>query len=241
MSVADGTSSFDVAGLGDTVCIPYLRVLLRQRLGPTRFWYDEELEWALLEALRVWQAMTGNITMDFGTAPQGMQYEQCPGQIARPTRVTFAGPGGELDKISLWELDEGFIGWEGTASGTPIYWAHCGFNEIVFYPRPTYAVAEIKYEGISDIDRGWLFGVPLDVLSVGDVEALLGYAQHYLSFKEGAGELDNTQGLLQNFYKRAGEANTRLRRMNFFRASMGVDRGEDEGSRSAQGNEGGMR
>lgn len=234
-------SSFDVAALGGEVSIPYLRVLLRERLGPSRFWYDEELEWALLEALRVWQAMTGVFTLQFKTAPQGVQYEPCPGQAVRPTRITFGGAGGELDKISLWELDEGQIGWEGAATGAPAYWSHCGFNEIVFYPRPTQALGELAIEGMADIGRGWMFGVPLDVLSTGDVEALLGYAQHYLSFKEGAGEIDNTTPMLQDFYKRAAAANGRLRRLNFFRASMGVDRGEDEGSRSSQGPEGGMR
>ncbi len=234
-------SNFDVAEVGEDVTIPSLRVLLRERLGPSQFWYDEELEYALLEALRVWQALTGMFTIQFKTAPKGQQYEPCPGQLARPTRITFGGAGGELDKISLWELDEGQIGWEGAASAAPAFWSHCGFNEIVFYPRPTQALGEIAIEGMVDMGRDWIFGVSLDVLSTGDVEALLGYAQHYLSFKEGAGEIDNTMPMLQNFYQRAAAANSRLRRLNFFRASMGVDRGEDEGSKSAQGPEGGMR
>jgi hypothetical protein len=102
-------------------------------------------------------------------------------------------------------------------------------------------LGEVSVEGVTDLDYGWRRGVDLEQLSSGDEEALLGYAQHYLSFKEGQGEMDNTGDLLKNFFARAASANQRLRRTNFYRASMGADAAEVEGSRSTMGKAGGMR
>lgn len=221
--------------------IPELATLLRQKLGPTRFWYDIELKDALLEALRVWQATTGAITRTVTGAPEGTRYETIPGQVACPIRVTFGGAAGELDQSSLWELDEGSVGWEGEAAGAPSYWALNGFGQVVFSPRPSAALGEVSYEGIADILRGDAEGVELKDLSPGDLEVVLGYAQHYLSFKEGQGELNNTSGKKDGLYQRAAAANARLRRTNFYRSAMGKDNAEVEGSRSLHKPEGGMR
>ncbi len=87
---------------------------------------------------------------------------------------------------------------------------------------------------MNDIDRGYVGNDNL-VLSAGEEKVLLDYAQHYLSFKEGQGEMEGTSDLFANFITAAGEANARLRKTNFYRASLARDRGEaQDGSKAGE-------
>lgn len=205
--------------------IPDLALKLRERLGPTRFWADQELTDALLEAARMWQCFTGFMTGQAADLTSSV-YETVPRQIAWTTRLRVNSV--EIPRTSAWELDTGFVGWEGaSASSTgPTFWASHGMGDVMLYP-PYSSPGDTSFEGPVSIDRGFAAGVVLP-LSDGDEQALLDYAQHYLSFKEGQGELDNTADLRQALVTRAGKANARLRRQNFFRAGMTKDRGETQ-------------
>ena len=205
--------------------IPELATRLRERLGPTRFWVDQELTDALLEAARMWQCYTGFMTGEAAALTDEV-YAVVPRQIAWTTRLRRSGT--ELPRTSVWELDTGFVGWEGSAASStgPNYWASQGMGDVLLYP-PWDSPGDTVFEGPVSLDRGFTAGVELP-LSEGDEQALLDYAQHYLSFKEGQGELDNTADMRQALVTRGGKANARLRRQNFFRAGMTKDRGETQ-------------
>jgi len=203
--------------------IPELSVKLKERLGPSRFWTAQERTDACLEAVRIWQCYTGFLTKEVVALSSG-SYAGVPRQIAWPIRVKLGTT--DLDRQSLWELDEGSVGWEGAASGTPTSWASHGMSQVAL--TPAYASAgEVRYSGPENILRGHAAGVEIP-LSDGDIQAVLDYAQHYCSFKEGSGELEDTQDLLKSFAGRAGAQNARLRRQNFYRAAMMEDRGETQ-------------
>lgn len=207
------------------VTIPQLALKLRERLGPTRFWASQELTDALLEGVRMWQCLTGFMTAQ-SVALTDSVYSTSPRQIAWTTRLRAGGA--EIPRTSLWELDTGFVGWEGEGSSStgPNFWASQGMGDVVTYP-PWSTPGDTVFEGPVSMDRGYAAGVSLP-LSDGDEQAVLDYAQHYLSFKEGQGELENTADMRQALVTRAGKTNARLRRQNFFRAALARDRGETQ-------------
>jgi hypothetical protein len=203
--------------------IPQLAVALRARVGPSRFWRDVEMTDAVLEGVRMWQALTGQITRTTLLLVSG-KWADMPRQFARPIRMKAAGS--EIPKASTWELDQGFSGWEGGTAGTPQYWAPHGMNEIAMHPG--YATpGDMLMEGMADLPYDTVGGENLQ-MSEGDSQAILEYAQHYLSFKEGPGEVESTQGGLDGLIERAGQANARLRKTNFYRQAMARDRDESE-------------
>ncbi len=205
--------------------IPELDTALSQRLGPSQFWVKQERLDALLEGVRVWQCYTGFLTAQAAALTNSV-YSKVPRQIAWPIRVTIAGV--QIPRTSLPELDNGFVGWEGeaaTAAG-PTYWASQGMGNVAGYP-PFSAAGDTSFEGPENILRGHAAGVEIP-MSEGDVQVVLDYAQHYLSFKEGSGELEQTQDAQEGMLRRGGQANARLRRQNFYRAAMLRDRGEEE-------------
>lgn len=208
--------------------VPSLVAKLRGRIGPTKFWSDIELSDAVIEALRVWQAMTGLLTGFTDLKTSGV-YVDVPKQYVHVTRIQVSGT--EIPKASIWELDQGFVGWEGSTAGTPGYWAPHGMNSVAFYPAYASPTATTM-AGIIDLPRGFAAGVEFPFLNEGDEQVLLDYAQHYLSIKEGQGELEATQSGRSDLIKRAGAANARLRKMNFYRNAMARDR--DEGQPGAK-------
>ncbi len=208
--------------------VPSLVAKLRGRIGPTRFWSDVELSDACMEALRVWQAMTGLLTGFTELKTSGV-YVEVPKQYVHVTRIQVSGT--EIPKASIWEFDQGFVGWEGSSAGTPSFWAPHGMNGVVFYPAFASPTATTM-AGIIDLPRGFAAGVEFPFLNEGDEQVLLDYAQHYLAIKEGQGELDATADARSSLIKRAAAANARLRKTNFYRNAMARDR--DEGQPGAK-------
>ena len=205
--------------------IPELDTALSQRLGPSQFWVRQERIDALLEGVRLWQCYTGFLTSQAPALTEKI-YNGTPRQIAWPIRITIAGV--QIPRTTLHELDEGFAGWEGedASAAGPSYWASHGMGGVVTSP-PWTTAGDTGFEGPEDLLRGHTAGVDIPV-SEGDVQVLLDYAQHYLSFKEGSGELDQTKDAQEGMLDRGGKANARLRRQNFYRAAMQRDRGEEQ-------------
>lgn len=205
-----------------------LRARLTERAGNNSvFWVDTEKNDAINEAIMIWQCLTGEFTKTFSTPASGSAYQDVPKQIGSVVRVSFNGSPVAL--ISLWELDFGFSGWPGT-SGTPLYWAPLGLNGIAIYPVPT--TGSLMYEGYSEVPR---LGGDADFLQTSDntLNALLSYAQHYLSFKEGGQEFMNSQSLFQAFVLAATTRNKRLAATNAFRAFFGTSRDPNERSETS--------
>jgi len=205
--------------------IPDLDIALSQRLGPSQFWIEQERIDALLEGIRLWQCYTGFLTAQAAALTENI-YNGTPRQIAWPIRLTIGST--QIPRTSLHELDEGFAGWEGESgvAAGPAYWASHGMGGVATSP-PWATAGDTSFEGPEDLLRGHAAGVDIP-LSEGDVQAILDYAQHYLSFKEGSGEQEQTKDGQQGMLTRGGQANARLRRQNFYRAAMMRDRGAEE-------------
>lgn len=208
-----------------------LKQRLQERVGNNVvFWDETELQDALNEAIEFWQALTGEWTRDMPLTVNGTNFQDVPAQFASVFRVRYVsdtnnpGPGTPLNLTSLQELDYGFPGWRGTA-GTALYWAPAGLNKLVVYPAPT--AGYLFLEGYREAPT---LQADADFLDLGDEEIvrLLGYAQWYLAFKEGAKEAtENVDPLLQQMIAAAAQRNARLNQVSSYRAWLGEHRDED--------------
>lgn len=194
-----------------------LEVLAADRVGNIRFWTIAEFKDALNEAISVWQAVTGYWTTSFPlSVTAGNAWYDLPKQITSVRRVTFNGT--PLSQISTPELDLGFGDWE-TTTGTPEFWAPEGINLLALYPTQA---GTVVIEGTADAP--WL-SAPADFIDIGDddLNAVLMYTHHYLSFKEGGQEFQATMGDLKSFMEQAAGRNSRLRAADFYRKYQGLD------------------
>lgn len=185
------------------------------------FWGSEEKLDAINEALRFWQALTGQWQEIITTPAIVGPFQSVPKQYSSIYRVSFNGR--MLPLTSLYELDTGFSGWQNT-SGTPQMWAPAGVNEIALYPYPL--SGSLTYVGYQDIRRYEL----TDYINIGNEELtyVLGYAKHYLAFKEGSAELDNTLPSVEQMVKAASFKNARICETNTYKRYMGLDREEEQ-------------
>ena len=187
------------------------------------FWVHQEKVDAINEGLKIWQALTGEWTTSFEIPVTSGHYYNVPRQVASVSRMLYNTT--VLEDTSLWELDYGTPGWEGT-DGTPAEWAPHGVNEVVVYPAPTSGV--LTFEGISEPIAVHLDG---DFVDIGDEELtkILHYAHHYLTFKEGPSEAAATEGDLKGLMAAAALKNGRLLASEFYKDYMGI--AKDEGQR----------
>lgn len=194
-------------------------------------WTREEGRFALTEALRVWQALTGEL---LGVVqvwlPPGTVWLPTPRQLLSVRRVTVGDwSGTPLQHYTTTELDLEFGAWEADTATQPVRWASEGVELMAFHPAPTSRSTLLSLEGPVDI--------PLlqdgDTLSIGheDLTRILGYAQNpYLTFKSSPSELSSAaMGLL---VEAAAGRNSELRKTDFYKAYTGKDRvfaGKQEG------------
>ena len=188
------------------------------------FWGPLELRDAINEALRVWNALTGYWTTTFNVPTNSDVYQTVPSQITTLQRVQYNGAG--LTLTSVAELDYGNPNWEAIAPGTPIYWAPIGINQVAFNPPPM-AQNSLVFEGVQETPQ---LTNDSDFINIGDEELtrILDYAQHYLSFKEGPPEFDNTLGAYKEFLRAAGIMNSKLKDTALYKRAMGLVRDEME-------------
>lgn len=206
-------ANYDRVTLGD------IKQKLRERTGET-FWSDEEYTDAINEAIRCWQLMSGEWTrnIDFPANAALLNTYDVPKQICSLQRVSHANVG--LTMSALPEMDSGAPGWEGT-SGTPTYWMPAGVNIVDLTPYPTSGT--INFEGYEEAPIMYTNG---DFINIGDEElsCLLGYALHYLSFKEGITESESTIPLLAKMVQAAGRRNSNFRALASYKRYMGIYR-----------------
>ncbi len=200
-----------------------LKTLAADRVGNINFWYpNDEMQWAINEAISVWQAMTGYWTTSFPLSlVAGQSFYDLPKQITSVRRVLYSGT--PLTQMSTPELDLAFGSWEGTA-GTPQFWAPEGISLLAIYPV---AAGTVVIEGTSDAP--WLNN-DADFIDIGDDElnAVLEYVHHYLTFKEGGQEFQASMDSLKSFMEQATARNGRLRATVFYRKFQGLDRESEQ-------------
>jgi len=213
------------------------RSLLIERIGGNEtFWDTGEIDLALNEALAVWQLITGDFVLAVSTTlPAGAQIitlstTATPSlgviRLRRMTTTATPSPSTTLYPLSIQEADQGYYGRQGSASGTPEYWAPFGINKFMIHPSAsTTQTVQVQY--YSADSRLVMNGTTY--LDLGDEEVLrlVDYAQWVLSFKEGLKEaLVNTQPLREMFLVAARLRSAKLRGSALYRNYMGNDRDE---------------
>ncbi len=200
---------------------------LTERVGNNSvFWADTEKKYAINEAIRIWNAMTGQWAKTVVAMPSqaGTVFYLVPNQLISLQRVRYNGA--VLTQSSLFELDNGVYNWQGAATSTPKQWAPVGQAIMAVWP-PAPAGGSFALEGISSAPA---LGSGGDFIDIGDEELgrLLDYAHFYLAFKEGGLELQSTLPLVSNFVESAVLRNKRLRASGYFRKYVGQSRDEEE-------------
>jgi hypothetical protein len=205
------------------VTLGELKDQLTEKLGGnSTFWVSEEKKAAFNEALKVWQAMTGEFTTSFTIPGNGEPYQDVPRQIVITQRMLFNEV--PLGLLSVWELDNAYGNWEAEV-GTPLFWAPIGFNKVALYPTPV--DGDIKFEGISEAPK--LIGEGDNVpLGEEEMELLVAYAHYYCAFKEGSGEMEAAIPGMQKFVAGAVLKNSRLKASTWYRIYMGLPHDEDQ-------------
>lgn len=200
-----------------------LKTRLTERVGNnSTFWVEAEKKDAINEAIKIWQAYTGYWTDEFTFTPGTSNWLDVPTQIVSAQRVQAGSS--ELPLTSLFELDYGSPGWEGN-SGTPSEWSPAGLTLLILKDAPSSGTVTIT--GIKEAPELEGDG---DFIDIGDeeLEKLLGYAHHILSFKEGAPELEATKGERDQIVQAAGLRNARFRKSTFYKSYMGKLQDEEQ-------------
>lgn len=196
---------------------------LSERVGNnSTFWVNAEKRDGIMEGVLIWQVLTGESLRTFTIPVTTGAFYDVPKQIDSVRKVTVGGV--TLTPISKWELDMAYPNWQ-TTSGTPLYWSPAGLNKIGIYPFPTSGA--IVFEGYSEVPILFNTG---DVIQLNDdsVAAILDYAHHYCTLKEGGQEFADSSNLLRNFIKAAGMRNGKLLATEFYRHFMGQYRDETQ-------------
>jgi len=236
--------------------IASLRNLLIERLGGNEvFWNTTEVHLALNEAIAIWQLITGDFSLTFDyqlispnqqviafttgtTSPMGFIRIRKTHQTATHETAAWV-PTTTLYPTNIQEMDQGYYGRQGTASGTTEYWAPFGIDRFVIYP-PSTTTATVQVQYYSG-DPRMSAGETTLYLDLGDEEILriLDYAQWSLSFKEGLKEaLLNLEPLKEMFLTAARLRSAKLRGSSLYKNYMGNDRDELRPIRSAEEQQG---
>lgn len=183
------------------------------------YWGTQEYLFAINEALRIWQCMTGalqtSINVNLLGGVSASNWVDVPRQIVSVTRVLFNGV--PLAPDTLTGLDYGEGSWQ-ASQGTPVRWAPDGLTRIAIYPKPAQS-GRLVLNGIMELST---LNVG-DFVNVGNEELtdILEYCLHYLSIKEGPPEMDATSEGLKRLVTAATKRNGQLRKTNLFRRFAG--------------------
>lgn len=197
------------------VTLTQIQGFLAERVGNnTVFWPAAQTKEAINHAIRVWQALTGEWTETVNIALSGTSIIPLTTGYA-PFRVLWNGVA--LTPTSIEELDYGFPDWQ-DATGTPLMWAPVGATQVALYPRPTANSGQALC-----LKQSITLSAGGDFIQIGDedLQKLLAYAHHYLTWKEGSSEMEATKGALMGLIEAAVRKNSQLRTTNFYRSYMG--------------------
>jgi hypothetical protein len=139
-------------------------------------------------------------------------------------RVEFAGV--PLDFDQLDSMDMGADGWQGDDS-TPTEWMPVGLTQIAIHP------AHLAGSGTLDVDGLTSFVVPatdgtFPDIPHSDVEAILDYAHHLATFKQGGKEFQAGFPLLQQFTSASQDAILQQELATIYERYQGADAETDQ-------------
>lgn len=199
-----------------------LKVKMESRWDGVPFWDDNEARLAINEALLMWNALTGfwkrRVQIPIVV---GQQDYELPASMVFGMRVEYNTS--SLVPTSVHEMDEARPGWQGDI-GTPKAWMPLDLDTIRIWPAPGPGTAFMSFtvDGVSATPVLTYDGETIDIGSE-VLSALLGYALHILTLKEGGARFAATLPLYQAFLTAAAEENNQLLTSAIFLHAMGVD------------------
>ena len=213
------------------VTLAQLQALLAARYESVPFWTTDESTTAINEALRLWNMLTGYWKRKAVVSTSaGNHWLNVDSTLLYQLRMTWEDYPMELS--SLGDLDNARSGWEAdTVGGTrsdgetlpnrPFVFAPAGLNLFAIWP----ADATTHQITVDSIRETPVLSAPTDFVDIGQEElhAILGYALHYLAFKEGGARFAATQDLYKQFISAAALKNGKLNASTYFRNVMGLD------------------
>lgn len=209
--------------------------LMARTDGVGVFWPNQDLVFAINEAINLWQSFTGDWTLKGTLVVPGSNPINVPKDLTSVTRVLYNGT--PLTLMSMTEMDRGIPGWIDDV-GTPLYWISNGINQILLSPFPT--SGSIVIEGFS---KGPILRQDVDYINIGDEELtrMLEYAEHYLAFKEGMPELKNKSEGYTNWIMAMVARNGQLADSSIYRYAMGMMRDMQQNPTSSDNPRAGVR
>ncbi len=210
-----------------------LRTEIRNRLGPTAFWRDDELNRLINEALHVWGLLTGfwRVRDTIPTTADTVFYS-VPSTILSLLRIEYNGQA--VSKSSLFDLDYGRINWEAErlsdGESVPVKvegWAPVGLTLFAIWPGDDVGSNNLTFDGMKKTPLPTADG---DFIDLGDEELdfIEVYVQHVATFKESGAEFEASQTSFQQFLKGAASRNAILNASAKFRKWMGIHDEEQE-------------
>lgn len=183
-----------------------LRALVQDRMNST-FWPSAEVNWAINEALRVWNVLTLH-EKSLGTdTPAATFHSGAAGGTGITAVLGIASADTTLDPTDLFTQDEAEPDWENTAATLPTQWIPVGLADFGFNPPSDGTTLTFTY-----LDAKTVPTADGDYIQLGeeDIPALLDYIAFILTIKEGGQELQDAVPLMQRFLTAASNYNRRL-------------------------------
>lgn len=210
--------------------MPYTRITLAEllqqaadRFEEVPFYDDADLNRAINESLRLWNAITGYWRARIiATSAPSDPLLPIPGTLVQRTQLTYQGrtfgP-----PVSLAELSYLQPNWwkERTDSGgsvptRPTLWAPIGLSLVAIWPAPAGGNGNFDVDGIRQTPVLTADG---DFVDIGDEEIsiLLGYAIHAASIKAGPVFVERTAKYRLQFLAAAALRNARMKSQQWYR------------------------
>lgn len=206
-----------------------LRTRLEARVESVPFWTTPEANDAINEALQFWGLLTGRWKRREILTSTANTYELAlPGALTYRMRVTFNGL--PMSPTSRAELNDGRYRWRqetsadgGDVPNRPMLWAPVSLSLIYIWPMDAYGHNSFLLDGVSATPVLVTDGQYVD-LGEEDVNVLLGYALHTLTFKLGGPRFAATMDLFKATLAAAAAENALITTSQMYRQVMGLDR-----------------
>lgn len=207
------------------VTLAELRTAVQAKVESVPYWTTAEYNSAISEALRVWNLLTGHFKVrdTSVTTVLDQVWYTTPSTLLYPFRIAWASR--PLEPTTTFDLDYARSNWEGQsttdtgAPGTPAQWAPCGLNRFCIWPADDPGGYDLQIDGVgpAPIPAG-----DSSYVNLGQEEqaAIVDYALHYLTFKEGGPRFQGSQDAFQRFLTAAASRNARLNAASFFREAL---------------------
>lgn len=204
-----------------------LQTQLLAKVEGVPFFSAIEATYALNEAFRVWNLLTGVWKSRVNVTTTTSPWISVTSPLYYNVRMQYNNV--PLGRSSIGDLDNGRPGWEGesTTSGgsvpiTPKMFAPAGLSLFAIWPYDSAGGNTIVVDGVIEAPQ---LSAPTDTVDINNdsLQAILGYSLHYLAFKEGGARWIATQGYYKEFLLAAMDQNDRLATAALFRKSAGLD------------------